>query len=134
MLYLSQTRKPLSYQISNEVLNVLNNGLLSRYEEGNPIRLNVSGRPKFHILSFTPIDYEKYGFFRNRAPNVVGLCALRAFLIAPHSEGVALLIAGVETGRECYGFVMDGCHESTRQTMTSVASILGHPDLRLNPI
>ena len=121
----------MSYRNTQLALGVLNSELQARYDEGDPLRLNVAGRPKFHILTFKPLAYEEYGFIRNRAPHVAGSLALRAFLSAPHPEGGALIIAGVEAGREGYGFIMDGYDESARQTITGVARILGHPDFRL---
>lgn len=123
----------MSYESTKQVLGILNSGLQTRYEEGDPLRIKVAGKPELHMLSFQPLAYEEYGFFRNRAPHVAGSLALRAFLSAPHPEGGALIIAGVEAGKEGYGFVID-CHdEGARQTITGVAKVLGHPDFRLTP-
>lgn len=120
----------MSYRNTQLALGVLNNGLQSRYEKGEAIRLDVHGRPKFHVLSFNPLAYETYGTFRHRAPYVAGSLALRAFMSAPHPDGGALIIAGVEADRESYGFTLDGYHPSNRETIDGVARLLGHPDLQ----
>lgn len=122
----------MSYETTLEALSILNDDLQARYEGGDPLTLNIAGRPKFHILSFTPLVYEEYGFIRNRAPRVAGSVALRAFLSAPYPEGGALIAAGVEAGREGYGFMMDGYNESDRQVITDVARILGHLDFQFS--
>ncbi len=116
-----------SYRDTQEVLGVLNQRLQSRYEAGEPLRLDVHGKPKFHILSFNPLAYETYGTFRNRAPYVAGSLALRAFMSQPHPDGTAIIIAGVEAGSQGYGFYMDGYDPSTKQTMEGVATLLGTP-------
>lgn len=123
----------MSYEITQQALGLLNSGLQTRYEKGDPIRINVAGKPELHILSFQPLAYEEYSFFRNRAPHVAGSLALRAFLSAPHPESGALIIAGVEAGQEGYGFVVDGYNEGAQQTINGVAKVLGHPNFRLIP-
>ena len=62
---------------------------------------------------------------------VVGSLALRGFLSAPHPEGGAVIIAGVEARREGYGFILNGYNKSDRQVITDVARILGYPDFQL---
>ncbi len=114
-------------------LGLLNSGLQSRYEEGEAIRLDVYGRPKFRVLSFDPLAYEMYGTLRNRAPFVAGSLALRAFISAPHPDGGELIIAGVEADRGSYGFILDGSNAGIRETVNEVASLLGHPDLQFLP-
>lgn len=122
----------MSYQTTRRTLSVLNSELQSRYEEGDPLRLQVDGRPKLHIRSFMPLVYEEYGFLRNRAPQVAGLLVLRAFLSAPQEGGGAIITAGVEVGTEGYGFTMDGYDESSKRVIVGVARALGHPDFCLN--
>ncbi|MDQ5886660.1 MAG: hypothetical protein QG628_1057 [Patescibacteria group bacterium] len=114
-----------SYRDTQLALGVLNEGLRTRYDEGEPVRLDVHGRPKFHILSFDPLAYEKYGTFRNKAPYVAGSLALRAFLSQPHPDGSTIIIAGVEAGQEGYGFYMDFRHPNTAPTIQGVAQLLG---------
>lgn len=122
----------MSYQKTRQTLSVLNSELQLRYDEGDPLRLHVDGRPKLHIRSFSPLVYEEYGFIRNRAPQVAGLLVLRAFLSCPLEGGGATIIAGVQVGAEGYGFTMDGYDESSKRAIVGVARALGHPDFCLN--
>lgn len=116
-----------SYRDTQLALGELNDGLRTRYDEGEPVRLDVHGRPKFRILSFHPLAYEKYGTVRNKAPYVAGSLALRAFLSQPHPDGSTIIIAGVEAGQEGYGFYMDSHHPDTAPTIEGVATLLGTP-------
>lgn len=75
-----------SYRDTQQALGVLNQSLQSRYEEGEPLRLNIHGKPKLHVLSFSPLAYETYGTFLNKAPYVAGSLCLRAFLSQLHPD------------------------------------------------
>lgn len=124
----------MSYDVTAANLGVLSRELEKRYEAGEPLDFTVSGRPKLHILSFDPLAYEQYGALLNRAPNVAGNVALRAFLTAPHPAGRgALVYAGVQVGEQAYGFEMNGYNESHRATINDVAVLLGHPEIQLTP-
>lgn len=116
-----------SYSDTQRALGVLNQRLQTRYAEGEPVRLDIYGQPKLHILSFNPLAYEVYGTFRDRAPHVAGSLALRAFLLQQYSDGSAIIVAGVEAQNQGYGFYMDSCNPSTKQTVESVATVLGTP-------
>ena len=124
----------MSYKETRQVLNVLNTKLHARYEEGDPLRLNLEGRPKLHILSFDPVAYEEYGVVRNRAKHMAGSYVLRTFLATIDPDGAATIIAGVEVGSEGYGFEMDFGDDNTCLAINGVAQLLGHPDFRITPV
>lgn len=108
---------------TREVLQVLNSELQASYEDGEPVMLDVHGRPKLHIVSFDPLAYERYGTFRNRAPLVGGSFVLRAFLSQPHTDGGMVLFAGVEAESQGYGFYLD--RANTWRALQGVASLYG---------
>ncbi|HSX35857.1 MAG TPA: hypothetical protein VLH84_02890 [Patescibacteria group bacterium] len=121
----------MTYHRTEQTLGVLNRGLQARYEDGDPIRLDINGKPKLHVVSFQPLAYEIYGIISNRAPSVAGSLVLRMFLTAPHPEGGATIYAGLEADRAAYGFEVDYRDESVLDAIHGVAAALGHPDFRL---
>lgn len=110
---------------TEQALGMINDGLRTRYAEGDPIRLELHGRPMLHILAFDPIAYESYGRLHNKAPFVAGSLALRAFLSAPKTDGKSIIVAGVEAGQEGYGFYISPNHPDTAPFIETVAEQFG---------
>lgn len=111
-------------------LGMLSNKLEEKYQANDPLILTLEGRPKLHILSFSPLIYERYGLMRGRAPYVAGDLALRGFLTAEHPDGNgALVYLGVQANEQAYGFKLNSFDPSNRNIVNDVAQSLGFPNI-----
>lgn len=124
----------MGYAETKEKLGELNDALATRYRTGEPVVMNVVGKPQLRIESFEPLVYEKYGSFRNKPPHVNGAVVLRAVLSHPGPEGGAVLYTAVEAGSQGYGFVLDGHNPRNRAALSDVAMEVGIPDFIISPI
>ena len=113
----------MGFEETNNSLAALNNRLDAFYKKGDPATLIVNARPQLHIMSFSPIVYEKYGHIRNRAPIVCGTLALREFLTQPHPDGGAVVYGAAQAESTGYGFRISDVNVINR-----TAIYLGFPE------
>lgn len=122
----------MSYENTARIFDTLNAELEQRYISGDHLHLTVHGKPEFHIVSFDPFAYERYGSFRNRAPYVSGELVLRKFLYhrSQQTDG-AIVYAGVQGDFSAYAFGLNGYDPRAIRTINNVAQALGHAELEV---
>lgn len=115
----------MSFLETNAAFANLNYELDQRRQAGALMMVNIHGKPDFKVHSFTPPVLEKYGIFRNRAPRLTGTLALRGFMTKQLDAEHALVIMGVETDSEAFGFTVIPKDEQWQAVLTTVAADLG---------
>lgn len=117
----------MSHAETSEAVSMMNTRLVLRYDEGNPVTLEATGRPQLHIASFEPLVYEQYGagLFRPRAPYIAGSFALHFMLDAPIDDGEhTAIFFGIEANENA----AYGVRVANPKTLNTLAKILGFRD------
>jgi len=113
----------MSYETTREAVGALNSGIQTQFESGDPIMMNVLGRPSLDIISFQPLVYRKFGALMHRAPLLDGSFPLRGFLCQQHPNGSAIIFPAVEIRDKGFGIHLN--QESTKKAVEGVAAFLG---------
>jgi hypothetical protein len=70
------------------------NGLIAeRNASGDELTSTFNGRPDLRVLSFSPLQLERYGLFRNRGPQLMGEFTARSLITFPGREEGAVRTA-----------------------------------------
>jgi hypothetical protein len=92
-------------------IGIINQRLDMRQQARMPALLNVGVvRPHIEVVSFEPLQYNRYGRWVNRAPEIAGQFALRTFLTTESVDGAFALVAGLEdpqTPNQGYGLGLE---------------------------
>lgn len=117
----------MGFEETSLALKLINHRLKICHSEGERIEWDYHGKPQFRIMSFEPIVYEKYGFFRNRAPVVAGSLVLREFLVGREIySGDTVIMAAMQAEADTgYGFYLDGGNSQVQQVMEETLATLG---------
>ncbi|GEM_PF-2726063 len=120
----------MSLEQTDLTIEVLTRHVHEAYDRDEPATLVVNGWPYAHVLSLEPVCFERYGFFRNRGPHLVGQYVVRSLLQSTDDEpGTGRkVVAVIEANQDMYGF------SAWPEQLENLARKVGAPAMNFFPV
>jgi hypothetical protein len=119
----------MSYEGTRDLVLQVGAAVYERYVAGEPVAINLHGKPELEVVSFEPFSYKWQRGFFNRAPNFAGRTALRQLITSPANGGGTLVYAAIKTQPNAgYGF------EVSIESFNSIAHMVDKGEIQLHQI